>query len=205
MPRHRIIWSIPAPPADAARASQPAGRLVAIEPGADDVARHADALADAYNDPRNAPLLGHTERLTPGDVIAHYASVADDGGTNFLVLRDGALVGDADLRHVAGGAAEIALMVASPAAQGQGLGTRIATMITAFAFTRLGLSRVYASIIPANAASLRVFTRLGYTVDASPAARAYADEPGDVVLAIDHAMFTRGHAAALAEIVITSD
>ena len=192
----------------------PAGRLVAIEPRPDEVMRHAGALAAAYNDPRNAPLLGHTDDVDEDDVVGHYSDVAEAGGHNFLVFveqsetgggdPDGlALAADADLRKVGGGAAEFAFMVASPAAQGKGLGTRVALMIHAFGFRRLGLERIYASIIPGNAASRRVFEKLGYQVDASPAARAYADEPDDVTMGIDRAAFEHSHAQAMAEIEIS--
>jgi RimJ/RimL family protein N-acetyltransferase len=190
----------------------PAGRLWAIEPRPDEIVRHAGALAAAYNDPRNAPLLGHTDDVDEEDVIDHYGDVAAAGGHNFLVFAEpgevrggdasGALVADADLRKVGGGAAEFAFMVASPAAQGKGLGTRVALMIHAFGFGRLGLERIYASILPGNAASRRVFEKLGYQIDASPAARAYADEPGDIVMGIDRAAFERAHAQAMAEIEI---
>jgi RimJ/RimL family protein N-acetyltransferase len=190
LPRYRIAWSTPA------------GELVAIEPRPEELAHHAAALAAAYNDPHNAPLLGHTEAMTEDDVIEHYAAVAGDGGRNFLVLRDGALVADADLRHVAGGAAEFAFLVAAVTAQGQGLGTRIATMIHAFGFAQLGLDRIYASIVPGNVASRRVFDKLGYAVDASPAARAYADEPGDVTMVVERPAFQESHATHMAEIRI---
>jgi RimJ/RimL family protein N-acetyltransferase len=189
-PRYRIAWSTPA------------GELLAVEPGPEDLERHAAALAAAYNDPHNAPLLGHTEVMTEDDVIAHYASVSDDGGYNFLVFRDGALVADADLRHVAGGAAEFAFLVAAVTAQGQGLGTRVAMMLHAFAFAQLRLDRVYASIVPGNAASRRVFDKLGYAIDASPAARAYADEPGDITMVVERPAFERSHATLMAEIRI---
>ena len=180
----------------------PAGRLIAIEPRPDEVVRHAGVLAAAYNDPRNAPLLGHTDDVDEGDVIDHYADVAEAGGRNFLVFLDGALVADADLRKVGRGAAEFAFLVASPAAQGKGLGTRIATMVHAFGFGWLGLERIYASIIPHNTAARRVFDKLGYQVDDSPAAQAYADEPGDITMAIDRTDFERSHAAAMAEIAM---
>jgi RimJ/RimL family protein N-acetyltransferase len=189
-PRYQITWSTSI------------GELVAVEPRADELAVHAAALAAAYNDPHNAPLLGHTEPMTADDVIEHYAAVADDGGHNFLVYRDGALVADADLRHVAGGAAELAFLVAAVSAQGQGLGTRIAMMLHALAFGPLQLERVYASIIPDNVASRRVFDKLGYAIDDSPAARAYADEPGDLTMVVERAAFERSHAAQLAEIEI---
>ena len=180
--------------------STPAGRLVAIEPRADEIAQHAAVLAAAYNDPHNAPLLGHTDDVDEGDVIDHYADVAEAGGRNFLVFLDDALVADADLRKVGRGAAEFAFLVASPAAQGKGLGTRIATMVHAFGFRWLGLERIYASIIPDNAASRRVFDKLGYQIDDSVAAREYADEPGDITMAIDRTSFERDRAEAMAEI-----
>ena len=178
----------------------PIGRIVAIEPRADEVAQHAAQLAAAYNDPHNAPLLGHSEDVDEDDVLDHYLDVAGSGGHNFLVFLDGALVADGDLRKVGGGAAEFAFMVAAPAAQGKGLGTRVAVMIHAFGFARLGLERIYASIIPHNTASRRVFEKLGYRVDDSPAAREYADEPGDVTMVIDRAAFETAHAVAMAEI-----
>ena len=181
----------------------PVGRLVAIEPRPDEVRHHAAVLAAAYNDPHNAPLLGHTEDVDEDDVVDHYLDVAADGGHNFLMFLDGALVADGDLRKLGGGAAEFAFMVASPAAQGKGLGTRVALMIHAFGFRRLGLERIYASIIPHNAASRRVFEKLGYAVDDSPEARAYADEPGDITMVIDRAVFERAHADAIAEIALT--
>ena len=68
---------------------------------------------------------------------------------------------------------------------------------------QLDLARVYASVIPGNKASLRVFEKLGYAVDDSPAARAYADEPDDLVLVVDRAGFEQAYAEALAAIQIT--
>lgn len=189
-PRYQLTWSTPG------------GVLRAIEPRRDEVEHHAAALAAAYNDPHNAPLLGHTELLHERDVVAHYAQLADRRDHGFLVLRDGALVADGDLRDVSDGAAEFAFLVADVAAQGKGLGTKIATMIHAFAFAQLGLERVYASIVPANVASRRVFEKLGYRIETSPAAQAYAEVPDDVVMAIDRPAFVRLHAPQMAEIQI---
>jgi RimJ/RimL family protein N-acetyltransferase len=111
-------------------------------------------------------------------------------------------VADADLRNLSGGAAEFAFLVAAPAAQGKGLGTQVATLIHAFGFVRLGLERIYASIIPGNTASRRVFEKLGHRIDDSPEARAYADEPDDITMGIERAPFERMHARVLAEIRI---
>ena len=178
------------------------GQLLAIEPDPDEVMRHAGVLAAAYNDPHNAPLLGHTEAMSPADVVAHYADIAAEGARNFLLFHDGELAGDGDLRHITGGAAEFAFMIAAVAAQGKGLGTRFAIMLHAFGFTRLGLDRIHASIVPANVASRRVFEKLGYRRDDSPAARAFADEPGDIVMVVDRPAFERSHRSELAEIRI---
>lgn len=180
----------------------PAGVLIAREPLLDEVAPYAPRLAAAYNDPHNALLLGHTAELSPADVLAHYRSLAEDGGRSFLFFRDGALAGDGDLRGVGGGAAEFAFLVADPGAQGKGLGTRFALMVHALAFGPLALERIYASVIPENTASRRVFEKLGHAIDDSATARAYADEDGDIVLSIDRAAFARAHGGAAAEIRI---
>ena len=190
-PRFRIDWPTRV------------GHLAAIEPLPREVVANAAALAAGYNDPRNAELMGHGEAIAEAEVALLYADAAAEGDRSFLLFRDDQLVGDGDLRHLRDGAAEFAFMIAAPTVQGQGLGTRFATMIHAFGFTQLGLARIYASVVPANVASRRVFEKLGYQLDASAVARTFADEPGDLVLAIDRATFERGQAAALAEIRCT--
>ncbi len=187
--------------------------LAAVEPSLDDVRAHAEELARGYNDPRNATLMGHDEPLTADDVVDHYAEMMEDGARAFLLFQDGVLEGDGDLRplrHVAPapgrarrrvhGAAEFAFMIGAPSAQGRGLGTRYATMIHAFAFREIGLQHVYASVVPQNTASLRVFEKLGYWRDDSALAREFADDPLDIVLAIDRPTFERVAAEALAAI-----
>ncbi|MBK9033497.1 MAG: GNAT family N-acetyltransferase [Myxococcales bacterium] len=182
--------------------------LVALEPTAGELAAHAEELAAAYNDPANATLLGHVDELTQGDVIEAYADLADEGARQFLLYVDGALAGDGDLRGLEDRAAEFAFLIGRPNAQGKGLGTRFAQMIHAFGFAAepagLGLERIYASVVPDNVASLRVFGKLGYREDHSVEARAWADAPEDIVLAIDRTVFSTHHAAALAEIVIAA-
>jgi RimJ/RimL family protein N-acetyltransferase len=180
------------------------GALQVIEPRAVEVAAHAAALAAAYNDPHTAALLGHTSALTVDDVREHYANLAARGGRGFLLFADDELAGDADRRGVADGAGEFAFLIAAPARQGAGLGTRFATMIHAAAFARMGLERIYAAVIPHNAASRRVFEKLGYDVDASAAATGRYGDDGDLVLRIERAAFEARHAAALAEIAITA-
>lgn len=175
--------------------------LSAIEPTLDEVRAHAGALSRAYNDPRNAPLLGHTAVLSETEVIEVYESMFEDGARPFLLFRDGAFAGDGDLRGFAGGCAEFAFLIASPDAQGKGLGTRFATMIHAFGFATLGLERIFASVVPQNVASRRVFEKLGYVEVTGEAARDYGDA-GDVVLALDRDTFAAG--SSLAQIAIAA-
>ena len=182
--------------------STPIGQLTAIEPRPTEVEAHARALAAAYNDPRNAPLLGHEAALSEADVVEHYETLLGEGAHPFLLLLDGELAGDADLRGIAAGAAEFAFLIAAPSAQGKGLGTRFALMVHGFGFAQLGLRRIYASIVPANVASRRVFEKLGHTVDSSAAARAYADADDDVMTSIDRPTFDRLHAPAMEQIRI---
>src|SRR5690606_22540420 len=122
--------------------------------------------------PANAMLMGHTQPITPREVVDGYREAIAGGMRAFLLVRDGALAGDADLRNLRGSTAEFAFMIASPSAQGKGLGTRFATMIHAFGFLHLELARIYASVVPDNVASRRVFEKLGYTIDDTAEARA---------------------------------
>ncbi|HEY5922339.1 MAG TPA: GNAT family N-acetyltransferase [Kofleriaceae bacterium] len=176
------------------------GELVALEATLDEIAQHATALSYGYNEPHNAELMGHTFAISSAEVIENYRDNLADGMRAFLLFDGGALAGDADLRGIRDGTAEFAFMIANPSAQGKGLGTRFALMLHAWGFRDLALAHIYASVVPHNTASRRVFEKLGYVDDASEAARAYADEPGDVTLALARDVFERLHADTLAQI-----
>ena len=177
-------------------------RLRAWEPTRAQVAAAAPRLAAFYNEPHNRAMLAHGADLTVADVVAHYRRLAGDGSRAFLLELDGGLVGDADLRHIDRGRAELAILVGDRAVQGRGLGTRFGVMVHAFAFRALGLRRVYASIIPANAPSLRLFEKLGYERDDSPEARRTIDAPDDVTLSLAAERFHALHTALVAAVTI---
>ena len=181
-----------------------AGQLSALEPTPEEVAQYAADLSRGYNDPRNANLMGHADTIDPDEVIELYADAAAEGTRSFLLFHAGAFAGDGDLRGLRNGTAEFAFMIGAPSAQGKGLGTRFATMIHAFGFQTVGLHHIYASIVPDNTASRRVFEKLGYSLDEGFVARGYADEPGDIVMSIDRTAFERVAGTALAQIAITS-
>jgi len=179
------------------------GRLRATEPTPAEVAAAAPRLAAFYNDPHNRAMLSHAQDLSPAEVAAHYRALAVAGARPFLLELDGRLVGDADLRHIERGHAEIAILVGDRTVQGRGLGTRFATMMHAFAFRMLALRCVHASIAPGNAASLRLFATLGYERDDTPTGRRYADEPDDVTLSLPSEGFEGAHPAIASQVRIS--
>lgn len=169
------------------------------EPSTAEVSATAPRLAAFYNEPHNKRLLANTVDLTAGDVAVFHEQVRADGGRTLLLWRGAELMGDADFRHVdpAAGTAEFAILIGARAAQGKGLGTRFATMAHALAFAALPLGRVFVSIVDGNAASLRLFEKLGYQRDDSAAARARVDDASDVTLSVTPAAFRAARAADL--------
>jgi RimJ/RimL family protein N-acetyltransferase len=176
--------------------------LSAIEPTETEVEEHAAALAAAYNDAHNRAMLTNTAEMSRAEVIAHYAKLASSGSHPFLLYRNEALTGDADFRRIETGRAEFTIMVAARSAQGKGLGTRYGLMLHKLAFWELGLARVYITLVRENTASRRLFEKLGYTLDTSPEARAFADAPTDVSMSLGRLELEKIHHATLEEIRI---
>jgi RimJ/RimL family protein N-acetyltransferase len=174
----------------AARWSTPLGELSVFEPTETELAAVSGDLAAFYNEPTNRALLGNTTDLTAAAVVELWQSATT---RSFLFGRDGEVVGDGDFRNMRSGTGEIALLVGPRSRQGIGLGSRFLTMLLSVGFTHVGLSRVVASIQPRNESSLRLFYRAGFAKDDSAEARAFADEPGDVCLALSRASFLDAH------------
>jgi RimJ/RimL family protein N-acetyltransferase len=179
-------------------------RLRAVEPTRPEIAKAAARLASFYNDPHNREMLAHDEDLSARDVIAHYGALEKEGAHAFFLELDGRLVGDADLRNVNRQRAEIAILIGDRSVQGRGLGTRFGIMIHAVAFGPMKLRRTYASIIPSNAGSLRLFEKLGYRQDDTPIARRFADDPTDVTLSLDSDRFRDLHGSVAMRVRVSS-
>jgi RimJ/RimL family protein N-acetyltransferase len=177
-----------------------AGTVSAVEPSPAEIAAHAGELAAAYNEPHNHAMLANTMRFEPDDVVENYEEMIAAGGRVFLFYEDGLLAGDGDVRNIEDRGAELALLVASRAAQGKGLGTRFATLLHVFAFRELALERVYVTILPKNVGSRRVFEKLGHRVDVGARARSYVDDQADVSLSLGRDDFLRTHPDAMAEV-----
>jgi RimJ/RimL family protein N-acetyltransferase len=166
--------------------------LTALEPTDTELRRAAPALAASYNDSHNRVMMGHDgEPHTAADVVAYYDQLRIEGGRPFLLHMDGVLMGDADFRNIQEATGEFAIMIGGRASQGRGLGTHFALMLHLFGFDVLALERIYISVIPANAASRRLFEKLGYQIDDSPEARALVDDETDLSMSLSRAAFDR--------------
>ncbi len=177
-------------------------QLCALEPTWDEVRAAAPSLAAFYNDRHNLAMLTNTRELTADDVVEMYQSMRADGDRPFLLERDGVLVGDADFRHITGSEAEFAILVGPRAQQRRGLGTQYAAMLHVAACRVFGFERLFAVVIPANIASRRMLEKLGYQVDRSPRAAAFAETDDDIVMSIDWGRFERAHGELLTRAVI---
>jgi RimJ/RimL family protein N-acetyltransferase len=173
-----------------------------ISPTPEEVRDHASALAEFYNEPKNRALLTNVHHFDAADVCEQFAEMRAEGGHPFLLFVDGVLMGDSDLRHVEGKTAEFAILVGPRGRQAKGLGTRFTLMVSAVAFERLGLDRLYASVRPENAGSLRMLGKVGFTLDTSPEARRFAEEEDDVCVSLDARTFTTRNPEALERILI---
>jgi RimJ/RimL family protein N-acetyltransferase len=176
------------------------GRLRAYEPTIQQIEAAAPRLASFYNDPYNRDMMTNDEGITPDDVVEEYLAMPDEGGRGFLLDCNDELVGDADLRNPGDGIAEFAIMLGDKRFHGRGFGLRFAVMIHLATFRHLSMVRLYATIRPHNRPSLRMFEKLGYAIDDSSEARAYAELPDDVCLSIDRRQFEALHGGVFNEI-----
>jgi RimJ/RimL family protein N-acetyltransferase len=172
--------------------------LRAIEPTAIEVRAAAPALSAFYNEAHNRAMLDHDEDMSDADVMQSY----EEGDLDFLLYAGDRLVGDADFRSFEDDSAEFAILIGARDLQGKGLGRHFSIMLHAFAFRRLGLRRVYVTILATNTPSIRLFERLGYRDDQSARARDLVDHDSDVTLSMDREAFERIHGAAMDQVRI---
>jgi len=175
-------------------------RLRAYEPTREEIARFAPLLAVFYNDDYNRSMMANTVAMTTNEVVEHFEGLRRQGGRPFLLERDGVLLGDADLRHITAQTAEFAILIGQRPEQGKGMGTRFAILLHTLSFRGLGLERIFISVIPSNLPSQRLFAKIGYTRDDSPAARALADDQTDLTLSMSRVTFENAHAPGIEEI-----
>lgn len=171
----------------------PHGLFCASEPSPPEIQQALPELARFYNERHNRSMLGNTMAMAEPEILRYYAEMQDADARPFLLHLDDKLMGDADLRHIQPPFAEFAILIGDRTRQGHGLGLQFSLLIHALAFADLNLERIYASILPENAASLRLFEKLGYTRDLGAQALTYADADTDVILSLDRARFAQLH------------
>lgn len=172
----------------------------AVEPDAELVSKHAATLRDWYNVPANASMMGNTVEMSRDDVLEYWAGVQERKARGFLLFLDDSLCGDAELRNVECGRAEFSIMIGPLGQQGRGLGGTFAMMLHVFAFRVLGLDRVYVQPKPENVRVRRLEQRLGYELDSSPEARAFADDDEAITMSITRPAFEEKNASAISDV-----
>jgi len=181
--------------------------LCAREPTVAELTECAPRLSAWYNDEYNGAMMTNDASMSAADVCALYQQMSAAGGRQFLLYRDGELMGDADFRRIGDGApvrAEFAIMVGVRSAQGKGVGTAFSVLLHAFAFQKLGLREIYLTIIPENEAGRRCYKKVGYACDEGPVARSYAEHDTDVAMVLTREAFLRHHGTVLSQIEISA-
>lgn len=120
-----------------------------------------EAASQAYNPLDEIDLDALTTRLANNSVDLSDRSRT---GMRWMIERDGELIGTIALHNIAwrNGYAELGYMLAA-AHQGQGLGTEAVRLTINHVFNNSDLRRLFATISAANAASIALVERLGFT------------------------------------------
>ena len=101
------------------------------------------------------------------DAISFYAECVDKGRLPFVLgvekKQTGELIGDAGISEVEGrqNETEIGYCIGRKH-RGNGYATELLNAVSAFAFSRLGIRRLYGRVIHGNAASSKVLEKNGY-------------------------------------------
>lgn len=131
-------------------------------------AEHADLLVEATGRESEPALWGPRPAgpYTLADAQAALAAWDPDAGRQVSVgaVLDGRLLGAGGVMVDTLSNAELAYWV-RPEERGRGLATRLVRELTSWVHRRGGISRVWLEIDPANAASIRVAERSGYSVE----------------------------------------
>lgn len=134
-----------------------------IDPEADGPALHA-----IFGDEESCRFMTRPAAATVAETIALMREYRGDGsGINWVIAdtADGPALGRvAVYSHGRNNVWEAACMIA-PAARGRSLAARALAIALEKAFARLGARRIMADIDPDNAASIRVFEKLGFTLE----------------------------------------
>lgn len=101
------------------------------------------------------------------DTVGFFADCVARGDLPFVLAveskADGALIGDAGLNEVEGGAGEVEIgYVICGQSSGQGRATELVRAMTEYAAARFGIDALYGRVMRGNEASVRVLEKNGY-------------------------------------------
>lgn len=175
----------------------------AVEPDAELVERHADALLLWYNSRENAAMMNGSGLMSRDDVVEFWRELREGGAHGFLAFVDGALVGDMDIRAIRGATGEFAIMIGDAESKGRGIGKTFARMIHVCAFRDLGLERLFVCPRRDNARVHALNAFLGYTRDDGEEARARSDlDPDSDMYSLGRDTFRGRHEDAWREVEV---
>ncbi len=120
-----------------------------------------DAILEWANDAETRANSFRNGPIEPGDHARWFAAQLTDPAVRiWLLVKDGARI--AQVRYSrSGDSAEVSISVA-PAHRGRGYGTAILNASADLAGHALGVAKLVALVLPANAASVRAFAKAGY-------------------------------------------
>lgn len=166
---------------------------------------HSNWLAQCYNEPYNQEMMGNSQCFTSENVIEYYQESWQKGNLMFLLFVGDEIVGDADYRNCSKGCAEFVIMIGSRNWQGKSLGTNFGIMLHHFAFDFFQFKKIYSTILPQNKVSIKLFNKLGYSIDNTPAAKKFADSDVDLCFSISDNQFNNRYSNLLNTISFSNE
>lgn len=133
------------------------------------LARARALVAGDYSGIDAAPGWPHDDTMDGMRMEAAHAETDEQTGFLAVLVETGQVIGDAGWKGGPDpdGVAEIGYGIAAPS-RGQGLGTELVGLLTAWVHAQPGVTQVVAEVLPGNLPSLRALERNGFTVMEPP-------------------------------------
>jgi len=123
-------------------------------------------IAEWTNDPEVSRFL---DGDYPGDPEScrewHEAILSDRYSKGFIIARkNGDVIGDVELEHIAwrSGDAELRIRIGERSLWDKGYGTEAVLIIMRYAFSQLGLKRIYLRVFASNQRAVRCYQKCGF-------------------------------------------
>ena len=144
-----------------------AGPAVALRPFD---RRHLERTRAWANDLELARLLDRARPIGDAEHERWFAALAEKADSVYFAVETGAEghhVGNAWLWAIDGRhhKAEVRIVLGEPAHQGRGVGSEALRLLSAYAFERLNLRRLYAYVLGTNPRARRAFEKAGFQLE----------------------------------------